>query len=857
MTPFAPGTPINILIVDDEPRNLTVLETLLDNPDYRLVRAGSADEALLALMTDEYALLILDIRMPGMTGFELAQTIKSRRKTAGIPIIFLTAYYNEDQHVAEGYGSGAVDFLQKPVQAAVLRSKVAVFAELHRKSRELALVNAAQVGVFNELQRQSRELERANSALAAEVRERRSVESQLRELNAVLDQRVTERTQALSASDARLRLATEAVGLGIWSWQLDDDVWVWENDWFVAALGVQRSKVPLSAARIAIDFMHDDDRMAFEQAIGAVMRDNAALDFEARLYAADGSLRWVEFVGKRSDHAGHTGHTCHMLGTTRDTTERRRAEETLRERERFLSTVTAAARIGLAVIEPGDVYRYTNDAYAQMFGRSVDAVTGRPVSEVLGSDGWALAQPSLQRAFAGERVSFEFTLAPLAPPAPDQRQRHFGAFHEPHLDPLGTRTVAVVVVEITALKQLESELRDTDRRKDEFLATLAHELRNPLAPVRNAVRILQLADPPNRQLAWARDVIDRQVHVMARLIDDLMDVSRINQGRIELRRESVELAKVLEWAVEASRPQIDEFGHLLVLDLPPQPVLLEADLTRLSQVFMNLLINAAKYTDRGGQIEVRALHQGSEVVVTVKDNGIGMPPDRLRSVFVMFAQAEDAVARSRGGLGIGLSLAKRLIEMHGGSIEALSAGPGQGSEFVVRLPTLGAVAPAAPQPHPRHAPPAAPAPAVAAPAPAAVTAGGHPALRIVVVDDNRDGADTLAALLSMIGHEVHIAYDGEDAVRAAAEFRPQVMLLDIGLPKLSGYDACRRIREAPQGKAMTLIAMTGWGDAEARRKASLAGFDRHLVKPVDETLLLSMLSEVMPSAHAATPPPAL
>ena len=824
--------PINILIVDDEPRNLTVLETLLDNPSYRLVRACSADEALLALVTDQYALLILDACMPEMTGFELARIIKSRKKTAGIPIIFLTSYYNENQHVVEGYGTGAVDYLHKPVNAATLRSKVAVFAELHRKGRELLEANLA--------------LAQANIALDTEVQERRIAELQLRELNAALDRSVTERTRALSASDARLRLATDAVGLGIWSWQPATDVWIWENEWF-GSVHANVNETPRSAALIASDFVHADDRAAFLQAVKAAAQ-HGELHFEGCLRSGDGHRHFVEFIGKRSTEPGGEGH---LMGTARDISERRKAEDTLRERERFLSTVTAAAHIGLAVVDPGDVYRYANAAYSQMLDLDPEDLTGRPVQGVLGAQ-WAQAKPRLARAFAGERVSYEISLGPAAPGGPP---RHFGVFHEPHLDPQDVATVALVVVEITELKQLESELRDADRRKDEFLATLAHELRNPLAPVRNAVQILHLMDQPTRELAWAREVIERQVRVMARLIDDLMDVSRINQGRIELRREPVELSKVLEWALEASKPQIDEFGHRLVLDLPPKPVMLDADLTRLSQVFMNLLTNAAKYTDGGGLIEMRAQLTGCEVEVRVKDNGIGMPADALNNVFVMFAQTEDAVARSRGGLGIGLSLAKRLIEMHGGRIEARSSGPGRGSEFVVCLPTLSAAQMAVLAPNAPNAPNASRTLNGPPGIPAAPSAAGGRMLRILVVDDNRDGADTLAALLTMIGHEVHTAYDGEEGVRAAAQFGPQVMLLDIGLPKLSGYDVCRRIRQAPQGQAITVIAMTGWGDTEARRKVTEAGFNAHLVKPVDETLLLSMLAELSPSPGAVANTP--
>jgi signal transduction histidine kinase len=546
--------PINILIVDDEPKNLTVLETLLDSPGYRLVRAESADQALLALVAEEFALLILDIRMPGMTGFELAQIIKGRKKTARVPIIFLTAYYNEDQHVLEGYGSGAVDYLHKPVNAPVLRSKVAVFAELHRKSREVEV---------------------SNRALLGEVTERRRAEEQLQALNENLDRLVDERTRAL--------------------------------------------------------------------------------------------------------------------------------------------------------------------------------------------------------------------------------------------------------------EQLEAELREAGRRKDEFIATLAHELRNPLAPVRNAAQLLQYHDDIPVPARQARDIIARQVRVMSRLIEDLMDVSRINQGRIELRRERVELASVVELAVEASRPSILEFGHELVLRLPETPVALDADPIRLSQVFVNLLTNAAKYTDRRGRIELAAALQDGEVRITVSDDGIGIPADELPNVFAMFAQVEGALTRSRGGLGIGLTLVKHLVELHDGRVEARSAGVGRGSAFVVTLPLPSA---------------ASARPGIAGEAAAASACGPF---KVLVVDDHHDGAESMSALLALQGHEVRMAHDGEAALLAADTFRPDVMLLDIGLPLLSGYEVCRRLRAQSWGRQITVIALTGWGDQDAVKRGEAAGFDRHLVKPVDEPTLVAALAGLPPS----------
>ena len=381
-----------------------------------------------------------------------------------------------------------------------------------------------------------------------------------------------------------------------------------------------------------------------------------------------------------------------------------------------------------------------------------------------------------------------------------------------------------------ALEASEAQLRESGRRKDEFLATLAHELRNPLAPVRNAAQVLNLKTSANPELKWATELIDRQINAMSRLIDDLMDVSRINQGKIELRHERLDLAGVLEDTVEATRTQIDEYGHQLVLTLPAEKLMLDADQTRLAQAFMNVLNNAAKYMDKGGRIELGARQDGNECVVTVKDTGIGLPADRLEAIFEMFSQVETALSRSRGGLGIGLSLTRRLLEMHGGTIVARSAGPGHGSEFEVRLPLA----------EQRIDDDAISVPS-ALTAKTEISGGG---LRILVADDNMDAAESLAALLEVLGHTVRYVHDGEAAVQAAMDFNPQISLLDIGMPKLNGYEACRRIRSGPGGAEMTLIAVTGWGQSEDLQASQKAGFDKHLVKPVDPVVLFALLAEI-------------
>jgi PAS domain S-box-containing protein len=372
-----------------------------------------------------------------------------------------------------------------------------------------------------------------------------------------------------------------------------------------------------------------------------------------------------------------------------------------------------------------------------------------------------------------------------------------------------------------------AQLQQSDRRKDEFLATLAHELRNPLAPLRNMLELIKGEDVGSELLGQARDTMERQLGQMVRLVDDLLDVSRITRDKLELRKEDVQLASVVHQAVEAARPLAESAGHELTVVLPPKPIAVHADPVRLAQVFGNLLTNACKYTEPGGRIRLTVERQRGDVVVTVEDNGIGIPPEKLAGIFEIFSQVQSALERSQGGLGIGLTLVKRLTEMHGGSVEAKSDGPGRGSEFVVRLPVLVTERPAK-----------------------AAAAAGEPARlagrRILVVDDNRDAASSLALLLQMSGNTTCAAFDGQEAVEEAERFRPDVALLDIGLPRLNGYEACRLIRAQPWGRDMVIVAMTGWGQDEDRRRSQEAGFDHHMVKPVDYATLLKLLAAVSP-----------
>lgn len=378
------------------------------------------------------------------------------------------------------------------------------------------------------------------------------------------------------------------------------------------------------------------------------------------------------------------------------------------------------------------------------------------------------------------------------------------------------------------VEERSAALREADRRKDEFLATLAHELRNPLAPLKNALELMKAADGDREQIDQARSAMERQVGQMVRLVDDLLDVSRISRDKLVLRSERVELAEVLRHALETCRPLVESAGHELSVTLPSEPIYLDADAARLAQVFGNLLNNACKYTEPRGHISLSVERCGPDVFVAIKDTGVGIPPEMLAAVFDLFTQVDRSLERAAGGLGIGLSLVKRLVEMHGGRVSARSEGHGRGSEFVVSLPVAT---------ERQETQPVAPSAEAVSPA----------KRRILVVDDNRDGADTLCKLLRLLGNDAQTAYDGLEAVERAAAWKPEAILLDIGLPKMNGHEVCRAVREQPGGKEVFIIALTGWGQEDDRRKSTEAGFDLHLVKPVDRRSLMEALASASPA----------
>jgi PAS domain S-box-containing protein len=528
----------------------------------------------------------------------------------------------------------------------------------------------------------------------------------------------------------------------------------------------------------------------------------------------------------------------------RDVTERRRAERQLasvteesERRKRLYETVLSSTPDFVYVFSLDYRVLYANAALIAMWG------AGDPVGKTFLDIGY---EPWHAEMHCREIDQVRETRKPIRGEVPfdgTNGRRIYDYIFVPVLSVDGeVEAVAGTTRDITDRQAMEEELRDADRKKDEFIALLAHELRNPLAPIRNGLQVMRLAAGDAGAVAQARDVMDRQLSHMVRLVDDLLDVSRINRNKMELRRTRLALADVISSAVETARPAVEEAGHQLTVALPGAPVYLDADLTRLSQVFSNLLTNSTKYTSPGGRIwlsaelkdeggrmkdEGRQKTSFSSVAVSVRDTGIGIPRESLASIFDMFSQVDRTIERSTGGLGIGLALVKGLVEMHGGTVKAESDGEGKGSTFTVTLPVVTARVDGAPAASDR-----------------VQTSGSG--RRMLVVDDSRDGADSLAMMLRLLGNEVQTANDGVAAVEHAEAFRPEVILMDVGMPRMNGLDATRRIREQPWGKPIAIIALTGWGQDDDRERSREAGCDGHLVKPVNLRDLEKLLANLLP-----------
>jgi PAS domain S-box-containing protein len=627
--------------------------------------------------------------------------------------------------------------------------------------------------------------------------------------------------EQLKRSEMRFRHMVENNVVGIIIANFDGRI-IDANDSFLRMVGYDRSD--LKAGRLNWLAMTppeyaDRDRKAIEE----IRESGECTSFEKEYIRKDGS-RVPILIGASLYYGGPEDCVCFVL----DRSESKRTQEALRASEKRFRSLIEHSTDAVSLFDRREIVQYVSPA--------VKRILGFEPEEVIGHNGFELVHPDDAPAVR-ERFA-KLVQTPGMTHTSVYRCRHKDGSWR-WIEGTGTNlldepSIAAVVGnfhDITERRQLMEELEqraeelaEANRRKDEFLAMLAHELRNPLAPILNGLHIMRQDRSESPILKQARLIIERQVQNMVRLVDDLLDVSRITRGKIQLRKEQVELGVVIERAVENAKTIIDARRHKLTVAAPAEPIWLEGDPTRLEQIFTNLLTNAAKYTDPGGRIGLTVERHGPDVVVNVRDNGIGIAPKMLAHIFDLFTQADRALDRSQGGLGIGLTVVKRLVEMHGGTVSAASAGPGKGSEFSVRLPVF---TPAAERP---------PEDAVAA------TPRGKGPMRVLVVEDNVDAAESVALLLRLYGHEVQVVHTGPAGLEAAHAFHPNVVLLDIGLPGMDGYEVAKRLRQDAELKRVPLIAMTGYSREEDRSRSREAGIDQHLVKPVEPEKLRELLT---------------
>ncbi|MHB8720713.1 MAG: PAS domain S-box protein [Steroidobacteraceae bacterium] len=607
---------------------------------------------------------------------------------------------------------------------------------------------------------------------------------------------------ALNESELRFRTIFNQAAVGIAVIDLDGKL-LQVNQKFADVFGYTAAELQRLTF---LQLTHPDDLAASRATLDRLVTQRATdVVLEKRCLRKDGAVIWSLSTTTMIKEA--SGRPRCLIGIVEDITKRKLAEEA---QARLVAVIASSDDSIISMTLEGVVLSWNRGAEL-MYGYSPGEMIGHTTAVLIPENRLDEEPAILRRIRAGERIEHFETV----------RRRKDGGLLDvsiavsPIEDTRGNIIGASKITrDITESKRAEAALRETDRRKDEFLATLAHELRNPLAPIRQAALISRAEGATEAQKRWSHDVISRQVHHMSLLLDDLLDVSRITRGTLELRLEMADLRDIVDAAVEAARPSIDAKRHCFSAQLPDHPLQILVDPLRMAQILTNLLTNAAKYTDPGGQIELRAHFNDQQVTVAVTDSGIGIPPDAIKSLFEMFSQVKSAQDRSEGGLGIGLALAKGLVELHGGNIEARSAGVGRGSQFIMRLPRRvqdikSTLDPA----RGRHVP--------AAPR------------RILVADDNRDAAESLAMLLQIDGHELRVEYDGPGAMAAFADFAPQVALLDIGMPGFNGYEVARLVRQREAGNAVVLIALTGWGQERDRERALAAGFDHHFTKPID------------------------
>ncbi len=691
-----PSEVSRILIVDDLPEKLLVFQTVLQELGQEIVCVTSGSDALREVLKHEFAVILLDVNMPDIDGFETASLIRQYKRSAHTPIIFITSYADEMQTL-RGYELGAVDYIHSPVVADVLRSKVRVFVDLHVLQRRL---------------------------------------------HHQADERV-----ALAQAEAA-RVAAEAA--------------------------THRSEFLSQASRILSGSL--DVRVGMHRLLELIVPNMASGATVALIPDQVGEPKPLTLVAANGPPVEH-------------------GFEVLPESAR-LAFASAMVSCNTLHLPAGSACRavvplVTGDR----------AVGGLLINDLREPTDWGVLQELAGRA----AIAFE-----------------------------NARLYRTLQVEIDDRRLAEARLKESSQRKDEFLAMLSHELRNPLAPIRNALEVIRRVAPPDPKLLWATDVTGRQITHLTRLVDELLDVARISQGKIALQSELIDLRAVVAHAVETARPFIDARRHHMTQQVPDVPVWLRGDSARLAQVVSNLLHNAAKYTPDGGFIALSLTLEGNQAVVGVRDNGIGIEPELLPNVFELFEQGKRSLDRSQGGLGVGLTLVQRLVGLHHGQVEARSDGIGHGAEFRVSLPCVGKGDVHLPLP---------------SEALLASTAGGF---RVLVVDDNRDAAETTAMFLQVAGHEVKAVGSGMEALACVPLFMPEVVVLDIGLPGMDGYEVARRMRRMPQTAAAFLIAVTGYGREEDRLAAMQAGFNEHLMKPAEPARLIHLMSDWQPAQGKET-----
>ncbi|HZM33891.1 MAG TPA: response regulator, partial [Burkholderiales bacterium] len=730
--------------------------------DYDVEAVANGEAALAAARARRPELVVSDVMMPGLDGFGLLRALRADPALRTVPVILLSARAGEEARI-EGLGVGADDYLVKPFSARELLVRVG------------ALLRSAEI---------RRE---AQKALRKTERRYRTV---LGLMPAAVYTCEAPGGAITYYNEHAARLWGRAPALGDTDERFCGSLRLWRPD----GTALPHAAAPMALAmREGCPFRNEE--VVIERPDGTRITVLVNID---PLRDEDGKL-----VG--------------AINVFHDVSERRQAEEALRESEaRYRAVVESQAEMVCRFRMDGTIL-FVNGAYARARGTTSEALAG--------TNFWSFISEA-------DRVHVRAMLERLTPEAPEARiENRFQTTEGERWTLWTNRALAFDAdrrvleaqstgVDITERKCMEAALREADRAKDEFLATLSHELRNPLAPLRNSLHLLRRADPQRAQPI--HDMMERQVNHLVRLVDDLMDMSRIARGSLELRREAVTLQAVLKNAIETSEPLISDAGHRLQVSLPAEALPLEADPVRLSQVFANLLNNAARYTPARGDIRIEARREHGEAVVEISDTGEGIEPAELPRLFEMFSQGERTSRRSQGGLGIGLAIVRRLVQMHGGSVLGRSEGLGKGSCFTVRLP-LGAAA------------------GSAAHGVLAQSAKIAPH-RVLVVDDNRDAASSLGMLLGFLGADVAVAHDGTGALEAFERYRPDIVLLDIGMPGMNGYDVARAIRRRSQGERVALVALTGWGQEQDRRRAHDAGFDHHFIKPADIGALQSLLS---------------